>query len=276
MNAESREPSRLPIRGTIATAGTVGALVLLMSFRGGPLAPAESAVAAGDDAPATDELVASAETQTSGAAASVEPATITGQPFETRWGDVQVEVTLAGSDITEVVALVMPDSDRHTIAISDYLEPILAEEAITYDTADVSVISGATYTSEAYAASLQSALDQAHEVADEPAAVVSEPEAVVDETSTKVRTATGEAVGIRWGDVQVAVTVEGGDVIEVETLAIPMDDRKSERINTTAEPILREEAITYDTADVSVVSGATYTSRAYATSLQSALDQLGF
>ena len=55
-----------------------------------------------------------------------------------------------------------------------------------------------------------------------------------------------------------------------------MDDRKSERINTTAEPILREEAITNDTADVAVVSGATYTSRAYAASLQSALDQLGF
>ena len=93
---------------------------------------------------------------------------------------------------------------------------------------------------------------------------------------SEVRTATGDAVSIRWGDVQVAVTVQADDIIEVETLAMPMDDRRSQRINAGAEPVLREEAIAYDTADVSVISGATYTSRAYATSLQSALDQLGF
>ena len=72
------------------------------------------------------------------------------------------------------------------------------------------------------------------------------------------------------------VTVHGDDILEVETLAIPTDDRKSQRINSRAEPILREEAIAIDSSDVAVVSGATYTSEAYAGSLQSALDQLGF
>lgn len=277
MNTEPREPSRLPVRGTIATIGTVGALTLLLSFEGGPLAPAEVVTAQEDVTTAGDGLNVAAETQTTGAEAMVEPRMFTGDAFGTRWGDVQVEVTLAGSDITEVVALVMPDSDSHTITISDYLEPILREEAITYDTADVSVISGATYTSEAYADSLQSALDQAGlAVAAEQAQVDVEAEALPAEPTSEMRTATGDAVAIRWGDVQVAVTVEGDDIIEVETLTIPMDDRKSERINSDAEPLLREEAVTYDTADVSVVSGATYTSEAYATSLQSALDQLGF
>jgi uncharacterized protein with FMN-binding domain len=56
---------------------------------------------------------------------------------------------------------------------------------------------------------------------------------------------------------------------------MPTGDQRSARINTSAEPILREEAIATDSADVSVVSGATYTSEAYAASLQSALDQLG-
>ena len=65
------------------------------------------------------------------------------------------------------------------------------------------------------------------------------------------------------------------ELVGVETLAVPLDDRRSQRINATAEPILREEAIASDSADVSVVSGATYTSEAYAASLQSALDQLG-
>jgi uncharacterized protein with FMN-binding domain len=162
MHAEPREPSRLPIRGTIAAAGTIGALVLLLSFRGGPLASTGSASAAADTPLATDELISvEAPTQTSGAdAAAVEPITYSGDVIGTRFGDVQVQVTLEGADITEVVALQLPAGDRHTRNISDYVEPILREEAIAADSADVSVISGATYTSEAYARSLQSALDQ--------------------------------------------------------------------------------------------------------------------
>ncbi len=281
MTAEPREPSRLPVRGTIAAAGTFGALALLLSFRGGPLAPSEPVTAANDDTPATDELIAGAAANT-GADATVEPATYTGDLVGTRWGDVQVEVTLEGADITEVVALQLPVGDHHTSDISDYVEPILREEAITSDSADVSVISGATYTSEAYAVSLQSALDQAALVGDGPEAAI-EPEAVVEGSSAddaeattgQTRTATGDAVAIPWGDVQVAITVEGDDIIDVETLAVPTGDRHSQRINANAEPILREEAIASDSADVSVVSGATYTSEAYATSLQSALDQLG-
>ena len=271
------EPSRLPLRGTIAAAGTVGALALLLSFRGGPLAPGEPAFAA-DEPPATDELVSGSATETSGATVAAEPVTVAGDVVETRWGDVQVEVTLDGSDITEVVALTLPDSDQHTIEISEYVEPILREEAITSDSADVSVISGATYTSEAYARSLQSALDRAGPATEaevDATATEIELEASAAEPVDALRTATGDAISIRWGDVQVAVTVDGDDVIDVETLAIPMDDRKSQRINTSAEPILREEAIASDSADVSVVSGATYTSEAYAASLQSALDQLG-
>jgi uncharacterized protein with FMN-binding domain len=292
MNNEPREPSRIPVRGAVGAVGTVGALALLLSFPGGPLAPGGSVTAAdeplaSDEPLATDELITETTTETSGAEAVVEPLAITGDAYETRWGDVQVEITLEGSDITEVVALAMPASDDHTVEISEYVEPILREEAITYDSADVSVISGATYTSEAYALSLQSALDQAglaesSEIAGEAEVAAEEPaeesvaaESVAAEADGETMTATGDAVAIRWGDVQVAVTVQGDDIIGVETLAIPMDDRKSQRINTSAEPVLREEAITYDTTDVSVVSGATYTSEAYAASLQSALDQLG-
>jgi uncharacterized protein with FMN-binding domain len=286
MTVEPREPSRLPVRGTIAAAGTIGALTLLLSFRGGPLASPEPVTAANDDTTATDELVAAAVvTEAAAADAAIGPVTYTGDTYATRWGDVQVAVTLEGADITEVVALQLPSGDRHTNDISDYVEPVLREEAITSDSADVSVISGATYTSEAYAASLQSALDQADPApaeegptsVDESAAVAeASPEAVAEEATTdEIRTATGVAVAIPWGDVQVAITVDGNDIIDVETLAIPTGDRHSQRINTTAEPILREEAIASDSADVAVVSGATYTSEAYASSLQSALDQLG-
>jgi len=285
MTTPPREPSRFPVRGTIAAAGTVGALALLLSFRGGPLASADPVLAA-LERQATDELITEALTRTSGAEAVVEPVTHTGEAVETGWGEVQVTVTLEGSDITEVVALQMPEGDHHSSHISEYVEPILREEAMTHDTADVSVISGATYTSEAYAASLQSALDQVglaatdtesgtEVVAEVAEGDVADAEAIGNADSTETRTVTGDAVAIRWGDVQVAVTVQGGDIVDIETLAIPLGDRRSQQINTSAETVLREEAIAEDTADISVVSGATYTSRAYAQSLQSALDQLG-
>ena len=87
-------------------------------------------------------------------------------------------------------------------------------------------------------------------------------------------TAVGEAVRIRWGTVQVAVTVSDGRIVAVETLELPASDRRSASLNARAEPILREEALASSSAEIDVVSGATYTSMAYAQSLQSALDQL--
>ena len=286
MSAQPREPSRLPVRGTLGLVGTVGALALLLSFRSAP-SPGEIVSANGDRAEATDELITGAVAETSAAEALIQPITLSGDLIETRWGDVKVAVTLEGADITDVQSLLLPGGDDRSVRISDYVGPILREEAITSDSADVSVISGATYTSEAYSRSLQSALDKVGgertasleaegvlaESATEPEDVAEEPvpEAAVSEPVA----ATGDAVRTRWGDVQVEVTVQGDDIVAVETLAIPSRDRRSQRINAYAEPVLREQAIAIDRADVDVVSGATYTSHAYATSLQSALDQLG-
>ena len=50
-------------------------------------------------------------------------------------------------------------------------------------------------------------------------------------------------------------------------------DGHSQRISQAAEPILREEALSAQTANIDLLSGATYTSEAYVESLQSALDQ---
>ncbi len=297
MTYDAREPSRLPLRGTIATVGTVSALTLLLSFQGGPLASTGSVTAADHGALATDELIAAdgtteAATESAAAEAVVERVTYTGDVASIRWGDVQVAVTIEGDDIIDVEALQMPDGDHHTVEYSEYVEPILREEAITTDSAEgLSVLSGATYTSEAYALSLQSALDQAEaeaepetapevKAADAETEPESEPEVVAEDADSatatdEIRTATGDVVGIRWGDVQVAVTVEGDDIIDVEALTMPEGDQRTSDISDRVESILRDEAIASDSADVNVISGATYTSEAYAGSLQSALDQLG-
>ena len=82
----------------------------------------------------------------------------------------------------------------------------------------------------------------------------------------------GTAEYTEWGDVQVEVTIGGGDVVEVAAVQMP-SDRKSTRINNRAAPLLEAQAIEIQAADLDIVSGATYTSRTYADSLQAALDQ---
>ena len=70
------------------------------------------------------------------------------------------------------------------------------------------------------------------------------------------------------------MTLEGDQIVDVQALQLPDGDRRSASISQQVEPMLRESALAVDSADIDIVSGATYTSLAYAYSLQSALDQL--
>ncbi len=89
-------------------------------------------------------------------------------------------------------------------------------------------------------------------------------------------TYTGSSVNTRFGSVQVAVTISGGAITDVTAVHLTDADGKSIQISNRAAPILRDEVITSQSANVANVSGATYTTRAYLESLQSALDQAGF
>jgi uncharacterized protein with FMN-binding domain len=86
--------------------------------------------------------------------------TVTGPLESTRYGPVQVEVTIASGKIVAVTAVELPSGGRSG-SISMYAAPILAGEAVTAQSASIDTVSGATYTSRAYATSLQAALDQA-------------------------------------------------------------------------------------------------------------------
>ncbi|RKE21621.1 FMN-binding protein [Streptomyces sp. TLI_171] len=87
------------------------------------------------------------------------------------------------------------------------------------------------------------------------------------------RTVTGDAVNTRYGPVQVKVTLDAGKITKVDVVQYPTRDRRDREINNAAIPILNQEAIAAQSADVDVVSGATYTSDGYTRSLQSALDR---
>ena len=92
----------------------------------------------------------------------------------------------------------------------------------------------------------------------------------------RTRTVTGPAVDNRYGPVQVAVTVAGGKISDIQTLELPSDRARSAYISSVAGPILRQEALQTQSAQIDTVSGATYTSDSFAQSLQAALTQAGF
>ncbi|MEA2390032.1 MAG: hypothetical protein QOK31_141 [Solirubrobacteraceae bacterium] len=95
-------------------------------------------------------------------------------------------------------------------------------------------------------------------------------------SSGALRTTTGTAIPTQYGDVQVRVTVKNGKIASIEGLQLTGNDPRSAEISSSAEPTLKSEALTKQSAAIDVVSGATYTSAGYAQSLQSALDKLGF
>jgi uncharacterized protein with FMN-binding domain len=90
------------------------------------------------------------------------------------------------------------------------------------------------------------------------------------------KTATGADAPNQYGDVQVRVTVAGGKITRVTAVALPFGDPKSQEISSFAGPQLAQEALAAQSAQIQGISGASYTSQSYATSLQSALDKVGF
>ncbi|MFI9243899.1 FMN-binding protein [Streptomyces sp. NPDC053086] len=91
-------------------------------------------------------------------------------------------------------------------------------------------------------------------------------------TQTGSRTITGDTVQTRWGPVQVRVEITDGRLTEVTAVDYPRDNPRDREINSYAIPRLRREALAAQSADIDMVSGATYTSTGYQQSLQSALD----
>jgi uncharacterized protein with FMN-binding domain len=99
------------------------------------------------------------------------------------------------------------------------------------------------------------------------------PTSVVSSAGYADGTYTGSQANALYGTVQVRAVVQGGRIADVQFLSYPTGRRESDRINQNATPILIQEAIAAQSANVQVVSGATLTSRAFMESLQAALNQ---
>jgi uncharacterized protein with FMN-binding domain len=103
----------------------------------------------------------SAAVPTTGAAAKA-GGTYAGSVVQTRFGAVQVQITVNAGAITDVTALQLTDDDRKSIQISNRAAPLLRTEVLAAQSADVQTIGGATITSDAYLSSLQAAIDAAN------------------------------------------------------------------------------------------------------------------
>lgn len=148
-------------RGIIAAGSTVAgvATVLLLNPTGAPVVTAAS-----DAATATSTTEDSASTSsTDDAAATEQSSTLTypGDTVQTRWGAVQVSAAVTDGTLTSVELVQMPANDHHSAQISTSAGPVLVEQALSAQSADVDGVSGATYTSDGFRRSLQSALEQA-------------------------------------------------------------------------------------------------------------------
>jgi uncharacterized protein with FMN-binding domain len=159
-------------RALVVIIATIGGLVLLANFHTSPgttvgLAGGTSGTAPVATAPTTTPPAGAGPTgpttPTTAAPTTTVPVTrtIDGPVVANPYGDVQVRVTFDGTRIVDIQPILLPIDRRRSQEISDYSEPRLRSEALRAQSARIELVSGASYTSDSYAESLQGAIDRA-------------------------------------------------------------------------------------------------------------------
>jgi major membrane immunogen (membrane-anchored lipoprotein) len=147
-------------RIVLASAATVTGMVLLLSLK--PHTTPTIAGPASDPAPSSGSSASGGSAGSNGSSGSpTGTRSLTGESVQTRYGPVQVRVTVKNGKLTDVTAVAYPQDNPRDQQINSYAIPQLTREALTVQSADIDTVSGATYTSEGYRQSLQSALDSA-------------------------------------------------------------------------------------------------------------------
>jgi uncharacterized protein with FMN-binding domain len=157
-------------RALLTLGGTAAGLAALLSFKTHTVAAAAPAPAApvSSAAPSTGSgggsSTARSSARPSASAGGGSPAaarTVTGTVDSTQYGPMQVQLTLAGTKITKVTVLQRTDDGAESDEIDATAIPKLTSETLAAQDAHIDAVSGASYTSQGYIQSLQSALDKA-------------------------------------------------------------------------------------------------------------------
>jgi uncharacterized protein with FMN-binding domain len=149
-------------RITLWLFSTVAALVLLFSYRTSLEGASASSAPAVASAPLGGGSGGESDDGGSSGSGSSGGKTYTGSVAQTRWGPVQVSITVSGGKITDVGVPPYPSNNGRDVEINSYALPILRQETLQKQSADIDAVSGATVTSDGYKESLQSALDAAN------------------------------------------------------------------------------------------------------------------
>jgi len=158
------------VRRIVSTfAATVTAVVLLFSYStstnsGSPQAATSvtSSAAAGSGSSSSSAGSSGTTSDDSSGSASSTAGTFTGDAVDTRWGPVQVRVTVQNGKVTAADVVQVPNGNHRDEEINAYAVPVLNQEVLDAQSAGIDTVSGATVTSDGYVQSLQSALDAAH------------------------------------------------------------------------------------------------------------------
>ncbi|QMU74725.1 FMN-binding protein [Streptacidiphilus sp. PB12-B1b] len=146
-------------RITAGLAATAAAVALLIGVKANSASAPRSALAGAGNTQPVPQGPTGAKTPAPGKSAAAN-GSFQGSVIDTRYGPVQVEAVVKGGRLSNVVVLQQTDGGRSS-QIDSYALPLLTAEALKAQSADIDVVSGATYTSTGYAQSLQAALDAA-------------------------------------------------------------------------------------------------------------------
>jgi len=143
-------------RIVIWLASTITIVVLLFGYHTSTNKSTSAATVPSASAPTT---TSSPQGGSSGNSSNIK--TYTGSVAQTRWGPVQVKITVQDGKLTKVTVLQQPNGNRRDQEINDQALPILIDETVSAQNAKIDMVSGATVTSEGYLQSLQAAIDKA-------------------------------------------------------------------------------------------------------------------
>src|SRR5450759_2400979 len=165
-------------RAVIVTGITIVGVASILNYKTAPLrlgvlaavpptpsapTPSASPVATPDASPSPSATTApSPSPSPSPSGPAVINGTFTGSDVANRFGDVVVRVVISNGHISDVQAVTLPTDRAESAYISSVVGPMLRTEALQAQSATIDIISGATYTSQSYAQSLETALQQAH------------------------------------------------------------------------------------------------------------------
>jgi uncharacterized protein with FMN-binding domain len=163
------------LRAVLALVGTAAGLAALLSFKTHSAADASAAatpgtmsspapsptLAAGGGGKASPSASAMASGSRGTSAGSATTRTVTGTVASTQYGPMQVQLVLTGKRISAVNILQKTNDGQESVQIDSTAIPKLTSETLTAQSAHIDAVSGATYTTQGYIQSLQSALDKA-------------------------------------------------------------------------------------------------------------------